>query len=225
MSTSITDSVAQVLVFSPETYSHREDPNGDTIFLDPNNKNHIIAGNYYGYPTGARTAFDSSPFKEFSLHEVNNEGDPVYPWTWQKMNFRLKFPEDYDPADNTKKYPMMVFMHGAGERANCWGNNCYKPYDWDPVANPNGADLKNYNNNDHQLYHGGHKHLLAGQTKLFDGFILYPQNNDSWYWPDRFSVEDIIEELIEYEQVDDTRIYIHGLSNGVNATWQMISYR
>ncbi|MBS1553294.1 MAG: fibronectin type III domain-containing protein [Bacteroidetes bacterium] len=41
-----------------------------------------------------------------------------------EMNYRLLFPANYNPLENYK-YPMIVFLHGAGERGNCWGGNCF----------------------------------------------------------------------------------------------------
>lgn len=47
-----------------------------------------------------------------------------YFWGQIRMNYRLLFPRDYN-ANESYKYPMIVMLHGAGERANCWNGNCF----------------------------------------------------------------------------------------------------
>src|SRR4051812_13471623 len=50
---------------------------------------------------------------------------PGVPWNTDKfkayyyndMVFRIRFPNGYNPADNTKKYPVILFFHGGGEVA------------------------------------------------------------------------------------------------------------
>jgi fibronectin type 3 domain-containing protein len=43
-----------------------------------------------------------------------------------RMNYRLLFPRNYTDNPNVEGgYPMIVMTHGFGERANCWGTNCY----------------------------------------------------------------------------------------------------
>ena len=41
-----------------------------------------------------------------------------------EMNYRLLFPVGYNQSENYK-YPLIVMVHGAGERGNCWVNNCF----------------------------------------------------------------------------------------------------
>ncbi len=41
-----------------------------------------------------------------------------------EMNYRLLFPAAYNQNEDYK-YPLIVMMHGAGERANCWGGTCF----------------------------------------------------------------------------------------------------
>lgn len=43
-----------------------------------------------------------------------------------RMNYRLLFPRNYGTNPDVEGgYPMIVMTHGFGERANCWGTNCY----------------------------------------------------------------------------------------------------
>lgn len=61
-----------------------------------------------------------------------------------ELNYRLMFPKNY--ASNPTYpggYPMIVMIHGFGERGNCWGTNCYWPTEpgWNP--NINALDIRN----------------------------------------------------------------------------------
>lgn len=43
-----------------------------------------------------------------------------------RMNYRLIKPKNYPTNPNVEGgYPLIVMVHGFGERANCWGSNCY----------------------------------------------------------------------------------------------------
>ena len=59
------------------------------------------------------TSWNSTPYTQGNLREKNGSADNFV------MNYRLLFPvtyrETYSPG-----YPINVFMHGAGERGNCW---------------------------------------------------------------------------------------------------------
>jgi acetyl esterase/lipase len=69
---------------------------------------------------------------------------------YNDMAFRLRFPKGYNPADPTKKYPVIVFFHGGGEVAPVTDNEWHLLW---------GA----------QLFAGM---IDAGQ---FDAFLLFPQ--------------------------------------------------
>ena len=50
-------------------------------------------------------SFDASSFKAYFINFFNT-----------RLAFRLKFPRSYSNPDSAnKKYPIMIFMHGAGE--------------------------------------------------------------------------------------------------------------
>lgn len=178
------------------------------------------------------TSWNSSDYTEGNLREQIGTSDAFI------MNYRLLFPQGYN-ASYQEGYPLIVMVHGAGERGNCWTNTCYwdtrswKPSTNDPPAptNPNHALL----NNDHNLSHGGKPHLdarnLAG-TKLpgdpslsdraFPGFVLFPQNMNGW---DANTIQDAIRLIrlaIKKYNIDPNRVYVHGLSNGGIGTYEMI---
>ncbi|HEU5148553.1 MAG TPA: hypothetical protein VFT90_17620, partial [Chryseosolibacter sp.] len=75
------------------------------------------------------TSWDSSPYTEGNLRERSGTADNFI------MNYRLLFPAGYQP-NFSEGYPMIVMMHGAGERANCWDNSCYwADRSWRPQSN------------------------------------------------------------------------------------------
>jgi len=66
--------------------------------------------------------------------------------------FRLRFPKSYNPAANDgKKYPMLIFMHGLGETGDIYDN-------------------------EYQLYHGGQGFDNSVSNGSFDGYILCMQS-------------------------------------------------
>lgn len=210
---------------------------------------YLVRGHYYGYDNGgARTGFNSSQYLDFTFfqhpsnpnwitdpHQVdslpvsgnggfNSSGNPP---KWLGLNFRIAYPSStYYNVDTTSKetlYPLIVFMHGAGERADCWGGNCY------------GYNSPNLWNNDHNLVHGGRQHLDAinrnpSNPRHWPGYVVFPQNKNGYNpgpeldtWTGR--VIALIEQLIKDYPIDPNRIYIHGLSEGAQGTWMLIQSR
>jgi hypothetical protein len=178
------------------------------------------------------TAWDSSPYGEGNLREKNGSADAFI------MNYRLLEPLNYN-ANYDPGYPLIVFMHGAGERGNCWQGTCYfADGSWNPNTNspaaPTTEDLKLLNN-DHNLLHGGSVHLNmrnAANGKLpndptlsarsFPGFVLFPQNLNGWT---STSVQDaikLVRLVAKQYNIDENRIYIEGLSNGGYGTYEAI---
>jgi len=68
------------------------------------------------------------------------------------ISYRVLFPENFDAA---KKYPILFFLHGAGER---------------------GSDNKK------QLVHGGKLFLQEDVRKKFPAIIVFPQCTSDSYW-------------------------------------------
>jgi dienelactone hydrolase len=178
------------------------------------------------------TSFDSSPYKQGNLRYRNGAGDSFV------MNYRLLFPNNYNSA-YAEGYPMIVIMHGAVERANCYYNNCYHATPSYTVAANNPPAPKTVTlkllNNDHMVNIGGKQHLdarnLSGTklpndptlpAKAFQGFVLYTQMFNVW---DSLQVQDVIR-IVQLHcktyKIDQNRIYIHGLSIGGYAVYQAI---
>ncbi|HEY0743818.1 MAG TPA: fibronectin type III domain-containing protein [Chryseosolibacter sp.] len=179
------------------------------------------------------TSWNSDPYRQGNLREKNGAQDLFV------MNYRLLFPKNYNP-DYDPGYPIIIMLHGYGERGNCWNNNCYwSTTGWNPNTNSPPAPTSathNLLNNDHNLLHGGLKHLdavnLAGNRlpndpsmpeKAFPGFVLFPQVLNGWQQTTR--VEEAIKLLrlvIKKYNIDENRVYIHALSNGGGGLFQAI---
>lgn len=176
-----------------------------------------------------KTNFDSSPYEDGHLVDFSTN-------TF-KQNFRLLIPKGYDP--NYKPgYPIMIVWHGAVERGNCYENpannvdNCYyATRSWNPNTPPPPGAEGNFNdllNNDHQLLHGANYPHLDGwnkagtmkiddpalPTRAFPGFVVFPQNLNGWNSGEVQNSLRILRLLIKKYNIDEDRVYTHGLSNG-----------
>jgi dienelactone hydrolase len=178
------------------------------------------------------TSFDSSPYTQGHLRLKNGTSDKFM------LNYRLLKPNNYQ-STYTQGYPLIVIMHGAVERGNCYYNACYHSnFSYDPNINSPAAPKTSTHkllNNDHHVSIGGKQHLdartLAGTklpndptlaAKAFQGFVLMPQMMNIW---DSLNVQDVIRTvrlLQEKYKIDPNRIYIHGLSIGGYAVYQAI---
>lgn len=230
----------------PGTMSYRLDGSSNPPLMpysdEPGNKRDtLVRGTYYGADNGgAMTGFNSSQYKDFTFfrhptdpnwitdpHQVDilpNSGNNGYNQGNNKwlLNYRIAYPTDFDSLGTDLK-PLIVFMHGAGERGDCWGGTCYgkgDPRMW---------------NNDHSLQHGGRQHLEAinrnsSDPRHWPGFVVFPQNKNGYNpgpgldtWTGR--VIALVEQLIKKYPIDPNRIYIHGLSEGAQGTWMLINSR
>lgn len=188
-----------------------------------------------GVPTNSytdMTAWDSSPYEQGNLREkVGTEDNFI-------MNYRLLKPGGYN-AGYQKGYPLIILLHGSGERGNCWKSNChhatsdYNPIDNNPPA-PTTPDHELLNN-DHNLLHGGKPYLEAVnkagnllpddpslEEGAFPGFVLFPQNMNGWNGDAVQDAIRIIRLLVKKYNIDEDRIYITGLSNGAHGTFEAL---
>ncbi|MCB1077861.1 MAG: prolyl oligopeptidase family serine peptidase [Verrucomicrobiae bacterium] len=110
------------------------------------------------------------------------------------LDFLLQLPDGYDAAENAdKKWPLLVFLHGAGER---------------------GSNL------DLLKKHGPPKLIEAG--KKFPAIVISPQCPENSWWPDE-PVLELIDHAERTYRVDTSRIYLTGLSMGGYGTWHFAS--
>lgn len=106
-------------------------------------------------------------------------------------NYLLSKPDGYD-ADPSKKWPLILFLHGAGER----GNNL--------------ENLKK---------HGPPKLVAAGQK--IPALIVSPQCPSGELW-NTHGVKALTDLMVKSHRVDASRIYLTGLSMGGFGTWETI---
>jgi|GEM_PF-5808034 len=138
------------------------------------------------------------------------------------LNFRVIFPPGYNKKDKTKKYPMILMLHGAGESGRIWqGRFNYS------------TSQPEFDNNSNSLKHGGTEHRdavnrAATNARAFPGIVVFPQASYSGSWGDwnggqlsqnQEFIIGFIELLIADYNVDINRIAIQGLSNGAKGTW------
>jgi predicted esterase len=133
------------------------------------------------YTPDIGTNWDTSPYKAYIING---------------MPFRLLFPKDYNStAAANKKYPLMIMIHGIGEK---------------------GTD------NNHQLQYGGKNHLDAVNSGKFDGFVMVPQSPTEYFnTAERSKILKFIEYAIQNYRVDAFRVQLQGYSAGGGTTWKL----
>ena len=94
-------------------------------------------------------------------------------------------------VENGQSYPLIIFLHGAGER---------------------GEDLEMVS------IHGPMKYLREGGQ--IDAFILSPLCPKNRYW-DTETVYHLILEVLDQYPIDESRVYLTGLSMGGWGTWKL----
>jgi predicted esterase len=178
------------------------------------------------------STWDSSPYKQGNLRLKNGTSDKFV------MNYRLLPPVNYNTS-YAEGYPLIVIMHGAGERGNCLYSSCYHSnFSYDPNVNsppaPKTVDHRLLNN-DHNLNIGGREHLtarnLAGTrlpndpalpARAFSGFVLVGQMLNEWEPNNVQHLIRLVQLLVAKYKIDPNRIYIHGLSIGGYAVYEAI---
>ncbi|ULQ57749.1 prolyl oligopeptidase family serine peptidase [Flavihumibacter rivuli] len=131
------------------------------------------------------------------------------------LRYRILLPKQYDPS---RKYPLVVFLHGAGER---------------------GSD------NEKQLTHGAKLFLDEKNREQFPCIVVFPQCPANDYWasvsidrskqpllmdfnytrPMRAPLVSVIEltnSLLNEKLVDKKHVYITGLSMGGMGTFEAV---
>jgi predicted peptidase len=108
-----------------------------------------------------------------------------------EMDYLLYLPKDYDKQD---AWPLMLFLHGAGER---------------------GTNLELVKK------HGPPKLVEAGRE--FPFVIVSPQcPEERWWQPAELGA--LLDEIVGKYKVDKDRIYVTGLSMGGFGTWSLAAY-
>lgn len=148
----------------------------------------------------AAQAQNTYEYKEF----VSTEG--------QSLNYRLLTPQNMKAG---KKYPLVIFLHGLGERGN---------------------------DNELQLKHGGQMFLNPSNQEKYPAYVIFPQCPTTTFWayeniPSSFedlkpeenmtavfrAVKEMIDQYRAMPSVDASRVYIMGVSMGGMATYDMVT--
>lgn len=131
------------------------------------------------------------------------------------LPYRILYPENYD---KTKKYPLVLFLHGAGERGN---------------------------NNESQLVHGAKLFIDSANRKTHPAIVIFPQCPTDSYWssvdvnrntspftlqfdynkpitPALQAVIEVVKKTLSTESVDKSKVYITGLSMGGMGTFEAV---
>lgn len=115
----------------------------------------------------------------------------------QQLNYRLMLPKGYQAESGTTAYPLVLFLHGAGER---------------------GGD------NAKQLKHGAGEFASEANRQQYPCFVVAPQCPEGKFWtPFDPLLCELLASLQKEFRVDSKRLYITGLSMGGFGTWQMIT--
>jgi predicted peptidase len=111
-----------------------------------------------------------------------------------RVRYLLYLPPLY--AESDERWPLMLFLHGAGER---------------------GADLEKVK------IHGPPK-LIAAEGKDFPFVIVSPQCPEDGWWSDEVQIETLdalLDHIVDRYRIDQHRIYVTGLSMGGFGVWRM----
>lgn len=133
------------------------------------------------------------------------------------LPYRLLLPANYDPG---KKYPLVLFLHGAGERGN---------------------------DNEKQLIHGAKLFLTDEAKSKFPAIVVFPQCASNSYWsnvafkslPDGgrdfiFTTgneattpmklaQELLKDLMKKYPVIKRQVYVTGLSMGGMGTFEIVA--
>lgn len=153
----------------------------------------------------ATQAATADPIKLFEPREYADEDGHV-------LRYRLLKPLEYDP---TEQYPLVIFLHGAGERGD---------------------------DNSAQLKHGMGEFCKPERRAQHKCYVLAPQcpRNEKWAdvdWsqatvelPEKIStnqklVFEVVDSMLKDAAIDKNRVYITGLSMGGYGTWDALYRR
>jgi predicted peptidase len=131
---------------------------------------------------------NNSPGKQMAKHLRLKRSEQL------EINYLLFLPKDYD-ANSQKRWPLILFLHGAGER----GTNVWK------VAT-----------------HGPPKKVTSDPD--FPFILVSPQCPEGRIWSND-KLMPLLDEITRKYAADKSRIYLTGLSMGGYGTWSLgLSY-
>lgn len=136
----------------------------------------------------------------FTNSFISNAQSLEFKHSGQNFNFWESLPENYD---SNKKYPLIIFLHGRGERGDGTDDSADNMLTWGPLRH-----IKN-----------GRFNSFDYQGKEYAFIVIAPQLNK----PQSIWEPDFVDQVINYAllnyAVDASRVYLTGLSMGGNGTW------
>jgi len=112
--------------------------------------------------------------------------------TLASLNTLIHLPKNYD---ETKTYPVILFLHGSGERGESV------------------EDLNKIKSNWPLAYQA---------ASPYEFIVVAPQCPHSSYWPILVNnLNDLLDQVIKSYRIDETRIYLTGLSMGGYGAWYL----
>ncbi|MEM7454655.1 MAG: prolyl oligopeptidase family serine peptidase [Planctomycetota bacterium] len=139
-------------------------------------------------PVQEQTAEEDPTSPQVEEHQSEHTLVANYP---VELSYLLYLPDGYDEQD---QWPLMLFLHGAGERGN---------------------DLERVK------VHGPPKLIEAGQD--FPMIVVSPQCVRGRYW-EPVSLSALLDDIEANYKVDSSRIYVTGLSMGGFGTWAIAAH-
>jgi predicted peptidase len=162
-----------------------------------------------GFLTFIQTGFaqEKGKAEQFEKKYFIQQGDT--------LNYRILYPENFSTSE---KYPMILFLHGAGERGD---------------------------DNEKQLVHGSTLFLDSLNRKKFPAVVVFPQCPEDDYWSNvevdrsengvnfKFKnggqptkslaqVINLLDSLKKESFIDQNRLYVGGLSMGGMGTFEIL---
>ncbi len=157
---------------------------------------------FYCFSAGAQT------FEAFKKEIFVQDGDT--------LKYRILYPQDFS---ENKKYPVVLFLHGAGERGN---------------------------DNEAQLTHGAN--LFLEKNNEYPSIVIFPQAPEEDFWAkvhidtlngkrefkfinSETSTEslglviELMDSIASQKYTDENRIYVSGLSMGAMGTFELLARR
>ena len=134
----------------------------------------------------------------------------------QSLNYRILFPKNFD---KNKSYPLILFLHGIGERGD--DNKLQLKYVDKVFLNEN-----NYNNYESVV--------IFPQAPLDDNWSsrLLTKNEIRQVFPENENptkslqlVIKLMDSLINEDFIDNKRVYLSGLSNGAMGSFELLKNR
>ena len=170
----------------------------------------VFAGQGMGQSPLKTEAIEVDPVKMFEPRQfVAQDG--------QQLNYRLLKPADYQPDryDPSQRYPLVIFLHGAGERGQ------------DNIA---------------QLKHCLAEFCQPQRREQYPCYVLAPQCPTQQKWveidwsaaqptyPEQISrpldlTLQVVDAMLADAAIDKNRVYIAGLSMGGYGTWDALARR